>query len=461
MTTGRLQIRSRERGFALIAVMWVVLLAGLMLLGVQKAVRANLSSAYSELASVQAHWLARAGIEQALAVLEDDSSGADNMLEFWYSDPDYFEEVEMLNGTFSITAGPNIQDDPRSVRYGLIDHCGLVNVNTADAEQLRALLELEAWQVDSILDWRDGDDRARANGAEALDYARLEYPYLIRNGPLRTIEELRLVRGIEEQYFSGEDTNLNGVLDVNEDDGVTTNASYPDDNGDGQLSRGLGGLTSVYGYELNRTAGGDTRTNVNTADKDTLVNNFNFTDALAQAIVDHRASGNTSGPGQDGQSGRNRFTNLMELLSVRAEQNSNNQSDDEGKVKEITVKWLADNLDELTLTDEERLPGRINVNTACREVLMSLPKMTASTAEAMVMRQTSGKGPASNVGDLFTDKTISEEQFKAFAERLTVRSSVFEIRSSGQTKWGIGREIVAVVDRGVSPVNILYWYQSE
>ncbi len=92
---------------------------------------------------------------------------------------------------------------------------------------------------------------------------------------------------------------------------------------------------------------------------------------------------------------------------------------------------------------------------------MSLPRMTASIAEALVMRQTSGKGPASSVGELFTDKTISEEQFKAFAERLTVRSSVFEIRSSGVTTWGIGREIVAVVDRGASPVNILYWYQSE
>ncbi len=92
---------------------------------------------------------------------------------------------------------------------------------------------------------------------------------------------------------------------------------------------------------------------------------------------------------------------------------------------------------------------------------MSLPKMTASTAQAMVMRQTSGKGPAYSVGDLFTDKTISEEQFKAFAEQLTVRSSVFEIRSSGRTTWGISRKIVAIVDRGVSPVNILYWYQSE
>ncbi len=460
MSKRRLQIGSKEGGFALIAVMWVVLVAGLMLLGVQKAVRANLGSAYSELASVQAHWLARVGIEQALAVLEDDLSSSDDMFDFWYSDTDYFEEVEMLNGTFSVRAGPNSLDDPRTVRYGLIDHCARVNVNAADAGQLKALLELAAWQVDSILDWRDSDDRTRPGGVEALYYSRLEYPYLIRNGPLRTIEELRLVRGIEEPFFSGEDANLNGVLDVNEDDGDAANASYPDDNGDGQLSLGLGGLTSVYGYELNRTASGASRVNVNTADRDSLVERFNFSDGLAQAIVDHRAS-SSNRPGQRGRSGRNRFNSLMDLLDVRAGQSSDNQSEDEGKVKEITVKWLAENLDELTLTDDERLPGRINVNTASRGVLMSLPKMSESTAEAMVMRQTSGKGPLSSVGELLTDNTISEEQFKAFGECLTVRSSVFEIRSSGVTTWGIGREIVAVVDRGVSPVNILYWYQSE
>ena len=463
MSKRRLQIGSKDRGFALIAVMWVVLVAGLMFLGVQKAVRANLAGARSELASVQAHWLARAGIEQALAVLEDDVTDADNMLEYWYSDTEYFENVEMLHGSFSVRAGPNIMDDPREVRYGLTDLCARVNVNTADAGQLRALLELEAWQIDSILDWRDDNDRARANGVEAQYYDGLEYRYLIRNGPLHSIEELRLIRGIEEQYFSGEDANLNGVLDVNEDDGEAAQyALYPDDNGDGQLTLGLGGLTSVYGYTLNQTASGDSRVNVNTADRDTLVERFNFTNGLAQAIVDHRASGgNSNRPEGERPSGRTRFNSLMELTGVRAGRNSDSQDEGEGTVKEITLKWLADNLDDLTLSDEERLPGLINVNTACKEVLMSLPRITPSSVEAIVRRQASGQGPLNSVGELFTDKTISEEQFKAFAERLTVRSSVFEIRSTGQTTWGISREIVAVVDRGSSPVNILYWYQSE
>ena len=58
-------------GFALVAVMWVVLVAGLMLLGLQKAVRVNFATAHNELDSVRAHWLARAGVEVTLDVWDE------------------------------------------------------------------------------------------------------------------------------------------------------------------------------------------------------------------------------------------------------------------------------------------------------------------------------------------------------------------------------------------------------
>ena len=460
----KLQIRFETRGFALIAVMWIVLVAGLMLIGVQKAVRVNLATAYSELASVQAHWLARAGLEQAMAVLEDDDSSTDDMFEFWYSDPDSFEETELATGTFSVTAPPGAMDNPRDTRYGLIDHCGRLNVNVAQANQLKSLCELADWQVNSILDWRDSDNETQPGGAEALYYHHLEYPYLIRNGPFRTIRELLLVRGIDERVFAGEDTNLNGILDANEDD---LEKSYPDyDNGDGQLTLGLGGLTTVYAYELNRDANGNKRLNVNTANKDTLIQRFNFTDALAEAVVNYGSSKGESGKpkegGQPEKSSTKKFNSLMDLLKVKAEEKSSDKkSEDEGKVKEITVKWLAEHLDELTLTDDERLSGQINVNTASKEVLMTLENMTQTTAEAIVQRQNSGAGPFGSVGELLTGNTITEDQFKVFAEQLAVRSSVFEIHSVGVAKWGIRQEIVAVVDRGRNPMNILYWYQSE
>jgi len=170
-----------------------------------------------------------------------------------------------------------------------------------------------------------------------------------------------------------------------------------------------------------------------------------------------------SGKGKKAKGGKSdRFGSLMDLLKVKPKQSgSKKDAGDKDKVKKITLEWLADHLDELTLTDDERLVGRINVNTAPREVLLTLPKMTAMTAEAILRRQSGGEGPFDSVGELLTGKTVTEDQFKAFAERVTVRASVFEIRSRGVTKWGICSRIVAVVDRATQPMSIIYWYQSE
>ncbi len=452
-----------RRGFALLAVLWVVLVAGLMLLGLRKTAHANLAMAHNELESVRAHWLARAGVERAIATLEDDDAGSDGAPDIWYSDPDTFEKIELAGGKFSVIAPPSMWDDPRDVRYGLVDHCARVNVNVADANQLQVLCDLAEWQAESIMDWRDGDDRSRPGGAESGFYLGMKYPYLIRNGALQTPGELLLIRGIDQYTFAGEDLNLNGVLDVNEDD---QRSSIPDDDGDGKLLPGLAGLTSVYSYELNRDAYGGERVNVNDTSKQELVETFNFTDALADAMA-NRGAQDANRPRQGGrdQQGpqRNRFNSLMDLLNVRAQrqQSNDNSDDDEGKVKEITLKWLAEHLDELTLTDDERIPGRINVNTAPREVLQTLPQMTSTAADAIVRRQVGGEGPFESVGELLSSKTLTEDQFKSVAERMTVRSSVFEIRSVGVTNRGIKCKIVAVVDRGADPMTILYWYQSE
>jgi hypothetical protein len=65
------------------------------------------------------------------------------------------------------------------------------------------------------------------------------------------------------------------------------------------------------------------------------------------------------------------------------------------------------------------------------------------------------------VGELLSAKLLSEEQFKALAEHVTVGSSVFEIRSVGRTSNGVEHEIRAVVDRRSEPISAAYWYESE
>ena len=57
--------------------------------------------------------------------------------------------------------------------------------------------------ADSILDWLDADDLYRANGAENDYYRSLKEPYDCKNGPMDTVEELLLVKGVTPEIFYG------------------------------------------------------------------------------------------------------------------------------------------------------------------------------------------------------------------------------------------------------------------
>ncbi len=48
----------------------------------------------------------------------------------------------------------------------------------------------------SVLDWLDGDDRSRPDGAEKKYYQSLSRPYLAGNGLFKAVEELTLVMGV-------------------------------------------------------------------------------------------------------------------------------------------------------------------------------------------------------------------------------------------------------------------------
>ena len=437
----------RRSGVALVAVMWVVTIAGLILLGVYRHARLNVALAYGQLHQVQAHWLARAGVERAIAVLDDDGTTVDSKKDYWYDDPYSFEEIELATGyQFSVVAAPSDEDELLTkYRYGLVDASSRVNINVVDEKQLKELMPLESRQIAAIADWIDGDRKLRPGGAEQGHYDRLDFPYQVRNGELATLDELLLVRGIDVQMFYGEDANLNGLLDKNEDDGF---ASAPDDNSDGRLDHGLAQLTTLYASEINRTSRGDKRVNLNEADENTLRDRLNLTKALAKQVVARK--------------GNPKFKTVFDLLEVKANKPAGEKGKEEkDRVNEFTMEWIADNLDLLTLSKDELIKGRINVNTASRQVLMSLPQMNEPTADAIIAHRSSAQGPLYGVGELFTSNLVDKKQFRQIAERLTVRSHVFYITSRGRRIGGIEQTIEAIVTRTTSPPTIVYWYQSE
>ncbi len=91
------------------------------------------------------------------------------------------------------------------------DEGGKINLN-AVAEDHRDLLQNYLLQagatdseadtiVDSVLDWVDSDDFTRANGAESNYYRNLPEPYLAKNGPFDSLEELALIRGVTPSLY--------------------------------------------------------------------------------------------------------------------------------------------------------------------------------------------------------------------------------------------------------------------
>ncbi len=71
--------------------------------------------------------------------------------------------------------------------------------------------------ADAILDFLDEDEETRPYGCEYADYyQQLQPPYKPLNGPLTSIEQLLLVRGVTPQLLYGYDQNRNGVIDASE-----------------------------------------------------------------------------------------------------------------------------------------------------------------------------------------------------------------------------------------------------
>jgi general secretion pathway protein K len=90
-----------------------------------------------------------------------------------------------------------------------VDEERRINVNRASREILVRLMDTVGLPpgserdtiADSILDWIDPDPFHRLNGAEDDYYERLSPSYRAKNGPLDSIEELRLIRGVTPEVY--------------------------------------------------------------------------------------------------------------------------------------------------------------------------------------------------------------------------------------------------------------------
>jgi len=120
--------------------------------------------------------------------------------------------------------------------------------------------------------------------------------------------------------------------------------------------------------------------------------------------------------------------------------------------------------DKLTTTDGAATAGRINVNTAPREVLLAIPQMTEPLAAAILNARGTGRG-ASNVAErrrtiawLTSEGILTLRQLRQFAPHLTTQGDVWRGISLGQMPNSpivVGVEFL--LDASVRPAKVRSW----
>jgi len=178
---------TKQKGMALVLVLWVIslltLMAGSFALGMRRETAITVGIKNNA---------------QALAVAESGVAIAELML----LNPDQNQRWRADGSIYEIIA------NNATIRVRLLSETGKVDINKADQVLLEALMatipseaEQKAKLVGAIIDWRDADDLIHSDGAEKDDYKQAGLSYQPSNKPFQTLEELQLVLGMNEAIY--------------------------------------------------------------------------------------------------------------------------------------------------------------------------------------------------------------------------------------------------------------------
>ena len=237
------------------------------------------------LAKVEARWAARAGLEETIAVLEyhTEKPEADDARQI-FRDLEAVADGEVATGTWSIR-----HSEDGFEKKGPQDESSKINVNTISKTQLSQLSGMSLDVADAIVDFRDVDNSPAMMGAESEFYKNRGLTYGPRNADFRSVAELELVLGAFPQNVRGEDANLNGRLDPNEND---RSESEPADDGDGLLDAGWSGFVTARSHSLQMGASGSAKLYLKDASPEDIVERLTISPEQAALIKTWAAGAN-------------------------------------------------------------------------------------------------------------------------------------------------------------------------
>ena len=512
-------------GSVLLAVLVIVVLLSLAAFQYSELMFAEFRAADSSWKAVEARAAAESGVHYAAGMLSNPDAFSGVLGSNPYDNQGAFANIAIgaqdganTGSSFSIVT-PVPTDSatgsgPQSFRYGVIDETGKINLNAllkidstgqAAHDILMKLKNMTEEVADAIIDWLDADDEQRPNGAESSYYSALDPPYRAKNGPLDSLEELLWVRGVTPQLLFGTDYNRNGMQDLGEDTG---NGWDP----------GWAGYLTVFSRERNVDADGNPRAFLN--DTNLATQHSTLVTAVGQPLADFITLYRTQNPaGQSttmtltlggaqgggiqlqvvmssgGPGGGSRAASAQEIAdkiaevtkatggsqpkslssrydlidagvswtigSGRTQTTLTLQSPLQSKNRAQMEQLLPKLIDKTTTQQLSELPARVNVNTAPRDVLMCLPGMTDTEAQAILDNQ---PGTTADPDDemyqtqawLMFKANLSVARMKALERYVTARTQVYRLQSIGRLdRGGPVARVEAVVDTNSGKPRIL------
>jgi general secretion pathway protein K len=223
--------RRRERGVALLLVLWVFMILGVLALDFARYMRDDAMAAVNFAEETRGYYVALAGMNRALYEIEvgrDDADAGGTAADEDDDDGDLaagggafpvdgeWHEGTLGEGRFAVrVADEGGRISLRKPNEALVKH--VVTTLIAGGNAVSGMSRQTAGTIDvvtdSILDWIDANDQVRTQGAEDAYYRSRRVPYGAKNGWLESPEELLLVRGVTAALFHGGD-GLPGLRDV-------------------------------------------------------------------------------------------------------------------------------------------------------------------------------------------------------------------------------------------------------
>ncbi|MGB1707780.1 MAG: general secretion pathway protein GspK [Rubripirellula sp.] len=520
-------IKSTRQGFFLVLVLIVVAIATMAVYSFTDLMLAYDDSAYLSGDIVQTRVNVESGAEAVRLLLAEppelrvDYGGV-------YNNPQMFQAVNVSLGddnstpsNFSILA-PGLNDEGRlaGLRFGLQNESARLNINalpvletssagmmasaltaaddadessedgTSDNIAVSLLLTLPGMTediADAILDWLDEDEEVRPFGAEAEYYSTLPTPYVPKNGPVLSVEELLLVRGVTPTLLFGADANRNGVLDGDEQQrfGATVETAG---------SLGWAAYLTVHGAEASKRRDGSLRVNVNQDDLELLYEELSEAlenDDYATFIAAYRIAGQSSsamallsgniGSGQQAEvegrwtadlmgefdlsgGGGTSLTQILDLVGATVTVgNGDDAKTYSSPFSEDLISmgiYMPILMDALTTQEVEVMPGRINLNECPAELLYGIPLLPEEAVEGILETRDVNSDDPNRQFETWplVEGLVTLDEMRLLTPLVTCGGDVFRAQVVGYFEQsGVSSRAEVIIDASTVNPKIVLW----